>query len=107
MIRRVATENEKKRMELFRRVNDGLENEMVANFLFHIKDYRQIDHMLAWLIKNNITGKNLLAWMRWEHKNSILRTATDIVRCIEGDVDKKILVGRDYIPTHPTVGDKS
>lgn len=85
------------RAEMMRAVADGQTS--LGVLLWHMNQMTRCDEILAWLLKNNVTGYELLGFMRFKCGNGILSTIKEITRRIDSDKEASaILVGRDYRP---------
>lgn len=67
--------------------------------IFHqLAHYRDCDRFLRWLLQNNITGSNLVDWIKTIHKNSVMSMVKFIVKFNEKNREEKaIVLGRDWI----------
>lgn len=87
-----------RRLDVMRRVADGIPALGVP--LWHFNSLTRCDEILAWLLRNRITGAELQMFMRIYCHNSILGTAKEILRRIDAnETAQPILVGRDFNPT--------
>ena len=80
--------------DLLLRVCDGIAD--LAPLLFYINSMNRCDDACRWLIKSNLTGKNLYAFWWKESDKSYLNVMATINKGLEHD-DKlrPIFVGRD------------
>lgn len=86
------------RAEMMRAVANGQTS--LGVLLWHFNQMTRCDEILSWLLKNNITGFELMGFMRFGCGNGILNTAKEILRRIDRDKEASaILVGRDYRPS--------
>lgn len=73
-------------------VIDG--NPSLVPIMHQLTHYRDCDKFLKWLVSNNITGLNLISWLKEKFDNSILLMVTFIVQ--RNNKDYKIKHGRDW-----------
>lgn len=80
--------------DLLLRVCDGIAD--LAPLLFYINSMKRCDDACRWLIKSNLTGRNLLIFWIKETDKSALKVMATINKGLEHD-DKlrPIFVGRD------------
>ena len=84
-----------RRVELMQRVADG--NLQIGVPLWHFNNLTRCDEILSWLVRNRITGKEFLLFMKFYCGGSILNTAKEVLRRIDANEEcGAILVGRDY-----------
>lgn len=87
-----------RRALFFRVLADYQPVEELLPILQHLDAFRRCDEMLAWLIANRITGKQLHLWMAFQHQRSMLKMAAYILQRLNRDpAPKPILVGVDYL----------
>jgi hypothetical protein len=70
----------------------------VFPFAFHLNAMVRCDEILRWLIKNRITGKHFLDWVRFHHNYSILKAAAFVMKEIDRNAElRPIIGGKDYL----------
>lgn len=68
-------------------------------FMFHVKQMRQCDKVLVWLLDNRLTGQELVRWLNSWPQRSYLGPINFILKRIEKDATgpRAIKVGRDWL----------
>lgn len=79
-------------MDMMRSVTEG--HVELGPLMWNLLYYKQCEQILAWLLRNKITGKKLLDWWTVSHEKSYLNLATYVIRKIEKD-NEKLLSSRD------------
>ena len=69
----------------------------VVPIVYEISKYKHSLDIQVFLIKNNLTGKNLLSWLKNDFSNSILTMIKFVIQKINNERDlKPVIVGKDY-----------
>lgn len=70
----------------------------VPPYMFYLHHLGRCDEALDWLIRNRLTGKHFLEWMKNVHGNSIVNVMSQILKQLERKTEdpRAIIVGRDY-----------
>jgi len=77
------------------RVMDG--NPQVLPYLHHFDRYHRCDEILAWLIKNRLTGKEFIAWVKDLYPHlTFLSVGHYILSKLKKD-NRPIVYGKDMI----------
>jgi hypothetical protein len=64
---------------------------------YEISKYKHSLDIQVWLIKNNLTGKNLQSWLKEEFDHSIMSMIKYIIKRVNSDKEiKPIYAHRDY-----------
>lgn len=72
-------------------------NMTVVPVMHQLSRYRDCQKFLKWLIINNITGHNLLDWLKIDFDNSVMGMVKFIVKTHNKDKDlKPIILGKDW-----------
>lgn len=83
------------RRDLMLRIYDG--EEQVLRVLYRMQGLTRLDEVLSWLVEARLTGKNLLAWMRIQHENSLLKTVSFILMRVNNDkAVQPLFIGKDW-----------
>lgn len=73
-------------------------NSEVLPYLYHFDSYRRCEQMLNWLIKNQLTGKEFLAWVKFHFNVSMLEVGRFILAQIDHEKGHRpVLLGRDIL----------
>lgn len=84
------------RRDLMFRVLDGEAG--LLPLMFHFQKMRRCDRMLSWLVKNELTGRKLVGWIKHEQEGSFLKTLAFVQSKVNGDLGiKPVLVGEHYL----------
>lgn len=83
------------RRELMFKVMDGQKD--VLPYLHHFTFYHQCDEILRWFIKNNLIGKEFLAWTRNKFGISMLDVSKYVLNRLTKDESRLVLYGRDFL----------
>jgi tRNA A37 threonylcarbamoyladenosine biosynthesis protein TsaE len=69
-----------------------------APLLYHLDKYRRADELLKWLIRNGLTGRRFVEWVKCEHGNSVLKAGAYLLMKIEHEKKTRpVLIGDDYL----------
>lgn len=83
------------RRQMMLKIADG--NMSTLPILYHADRLRRCDEVLQYLLKNKLTGNQLLSYFQ-EQNSSILNLLSDILRRVDKERQKqKILAGKDYL----------
>lgn len=81
-------------VELYWRVINNVEQ--VIPIIYFLDQFKRRDEMLSWLIQQNITGMEFLAWFRYICNGSQKKMAQIILKNINNDLElKEIFFGKD------------
>jgi len=84
-----------RRRELILRLVDGDPDSLVLAYL--LTQYTRCDTIIAWLIRQNITGKKFSDWVKYEWEKSVLTMVKHILKKVDSDVTTRpILIGPDF-----------
>ena len=65
--------------------------------VYEISKYKHSLDIQVFLIKNKLTGQNLLSWLKTEFSNSIMTMCKWVIKRINSDKEiKPILANKDY-----------
>ena len=74
------------------------DNPSVMPIVYEISKYKHSLDIQVWLIKNKITGKILLSWLKETFENSIINMVKFIIKKVNKDKEiKPIIAHKDYI----------
>ena len=66
--------------------------------IYEISKYKHSLDIQVWLIKNKLTGKNLVSWLKESFNNSIMSMVKFIIKKVNKDKEiKPIIAHKDYI----------
>lgn len=66
--------------------------------MHQLSHYTSRNGVLVWLIRNKITGYNLLSWLKNNHNNSVMGMVQFIVMRHNKDLEvKPIIMNKDWI----------
>ena len=66
--------------------------------IYEISKYKHSLDIQVWLIKNKLTGKNLVSWLKESFDNSIMSMVKFIIKKVNKDKEiKPIIAHKDYI----------
>lgn len=86
------------RREMMFKIADG--NVQIFPRLYHLDRLTRCDDVLAFLLRENITGRRFLDCLREEHGGSVLELAKWAIKKINRDAETRpIIGGRDFILT--------
>ncbi len=85
-----------KRKNLMHKV---INDQMALVPIMHQLDrYTHCDKFLTWLIRNKITGQNLVEWLKIYHNNSIMNMVKFIIKTVEKSKDlPAIIYNKDWV----------
>lgn len=64
---------------------------------WHLDKLVRCDEVLSWFIKNRLTGKRFLEFLR-EHQGLVLEVASEVLRRLDREAKRRpIIHGRDYL----------
>lgn len=69
----------------------------LGDFVQKLNRMRHGPEIAEWLIRRNLVGNTLIAWMQEKQGNSFLETMQTIAADIERAPRRPVLVGRDYL----------
>lgn len=70
----------------------------VTVYLHHLDGYLRCDEMLAWLVRNRLTGKEFLNWAKFHFGASILDMPRYILKRLEKtEGPRPIFLGKDLV----------
>lgn len=79
---------------LLKLCNDNAEAVTIA---YHLTGYRRCDQIASWLIKQNLTGRTLVDWLKINWEMSMLSMVKYVLKKIDSDVTvRPILFGKDF-----------
>ena len=68
--------------KLMYKAMDNDPNPRLVHLMHDLSRYRHVDSMLRWLIRNNLTGNNLIQFLDYTFKSSILSMAKHIIMLV-------------------------
>ena len=75
------------------------DNVLLAPIMHQISHYKYRDGILKWLINNNITGYNLVDWLKINHGNSVMGMVKFIIKHHNKEFEERpIILNKDWLP---------
>jgi len=82
--------------QLMHQAMDG--NVQLVPIMHQLSHYTSINGILTWLIRNRITGYNLVDWLKINHNNSLMGMVKFIIKHHNKDLEERaIILGRDWV----------
>lgn len=74
------------------------ENPQMHYALHMCSQFYRCNDMIVWLIRNRLTGKNLLEWIRFEHGGSNFQMAKYVLTKVKREkLLQPVIAGQDFI----------
>lgn len=84
-----------RRRELMLKVVNGCSDQRVLTALYWWDQHHRCDDVLRWLIKNRLTGYNLVTWLDEHYSRSILEPLKWILMRVDRGNEMRTIFDRD------------